>query len=239
MKLCDLTLETPEQNLACDEALLELCEAGESDEILRFWAPSQHFVVLGYANKTATEVNLPACHELSIPILRRSTGGGTVLQGPGVLNYSLILRIDDSGPFHGIATTNQFILERNRDALARLVIDPVEWCGQTDLAIGGLKCAGNAQRRLRHFLLFHGSFLLDLDFRLLERVLPLPSRQPEYRANRPHASFLLNLKVASDTLKAVLRESWGAAVPLRTIPFSQIASLTREKYALPEWNFKF
>jgi lipoate---protein ligase len=239
MKLCDLTLETPAQNLACDEALLDLCEAGESDDILRFWAPLQHFVVLGYANKATTEVNLAACHELSIPVLRRCTGGGTVLQGPGVLNYSLILRIDDSGPLRCIAGTNQFILERHRDALARLVTDPVEWCGQTDLAIGGLKCAGNAQRRLRHFLLFHGSFLLDLDFRLLQSVLPLPSRQPEYRANRPHSSFLLNLNIPSDSLKAVLREAWVADAPFESIPSDRIASLVREKYALPEWNFKF
>src|ERR1035441_2815400 len=99
MKLCDLTLPTPEENLACDEVLLDLCEAGGSDEVLRFWAPPQYFVVVGYANKAATEVNLPVCRELVIPVLRRCTGGGTVLQGPGVLNYSLILRIDESAQF--------------------------------------------------------------------------------------------------------------------------------------------
>ena len=46
MKLCDLTLGTPEENLACDEVLLDLCEAGDSDEILRLWALPQYFVVL-------------------------------------------------------------------------------------------------------------------------------------------------------------------------------------------------
>src|ERR1035438_927009 len=126
MKLCDLTLPTPEENLACDEVLLDLCEAGGSDEVLRFWAPPQYFVVVGYANKAATEVNLPVCRELVIPVLRRCTGGGTVLQGPGVLNYSLILRIDESGPCHSIPATNQFILERHRDALAGLVQAPID-----------------------------------------------------------------------------------------------------------------
>src|SRR5664279_2273934 len=102
MKLCDLTLQSPEENLACDEVLLDLCEAGDSDELLRFWAFPRYFVVLGYANNAATEVNLPVCQSLTIPVLRRCTGGGTVLQGPGVLNYSLILRIDASGPCHSI-----------------------------------------------------------------------------------------------------------------------------------------
>ena len=239
MKLCDLTLPTPEENLACDEVLLDLCEAGNSDEVLRLWALPRYFVVLGYANKAASEVNLPYCRKLSVPVLRRCTGGGTVLQGPGVLNYSLILRLDDSGPCHSIPATNQFILERHRDALARLVMAPVEWRGQTDLAIGGLKFAGNAQRRRRRFLLFHGSFLLHLDIGLLEKLLPQPSRQPDYRINRSHSDFLININVPDHALKAALGKVWNATVPLAPIPFDQIDILTREKYALDEWNLRF
>jgi lipoate---protein ligase len=239
MKLCDLTLGTPEENLACDEALLDLCEGGGSDEILRLWALPRYFVVLGYANKAATEVNLPFCQRLNIPVLRRCTGGGTVLQGPGVLNYSLILRLDDSRPFHSIPATNQFILQRHRDVLAALVSASVECRGQTDLAIGGLKFAGNAQRRRRRSLLFHGSFLLNLDTNLVEKTLPLPSRQPDYRVNRSHTDFLLNLKVSDHELKNALAKAWNATAPLEPIPFDQITHLAREKYALDEWNFRF
>jgi len=239
MKLCDLTLPTPAENLACDEVLLYLCEAGDSDEILRLWALPQYFVVLGYANKAATEVNLPLCQSLAIPVLRRCTGGGTVLQGAGVLNYSLILRTDASGPCHSLPATNRFILERHRDALAKLTTAPVEWRGQSDLAIGGLKFAGNAQRRCRRFLLFHDSFLLHLDLGLLEKILPLPSRQPDYRINRSHSDFLINLNVPDHSLKAALIEAWNATAPLDPIPLDQCARLAREKYALDEWNFKF
>ena len=239
MKLCDLTLGTPEENLACDEVLLDLCEAGGSDELLRLWALPQYFVVVGYANKTSSEVNLPFCRQYGIPVLRRCTGGGTVLQGPGVLNYSLILRIDDSGNHHSIPATNKHVLERHRDALAALACAPVEWRGQTDLAIGGLKFAGNAQRRRRHFLLFHGSFLLHLDLDLVEKALPLPSRQPPYRVNRSHSDFLLNLNVPPHTLKSALVKAWNASGVLDPLPWDQITRLAREKYALDEWNLKF
>jgi len=239
MKLCDLTLGTPEENLACDEALLDLCEAGGSDELLRLWALPRYFVVLGYANKAATEVNLPFCRQLNIPVLRRCSGGGTVLQGPGVLNYSLILRTDDSGPCHSIPATNRFILERHRDALAALVGTPVEWRGQTDLTIGGLKFSGNAQRRRRRFLLFHGSFLLHLDISLVEKALPLPSRQPDYRVNRSHADFLINVNVPVHSIKAALAKTWQTSGTLADIPFDPITHLAREKYSLDEWNLKF
>src|SRR6266853_3734385 len=113
---CDLTLSSAGENLACDEALLDLCEDGLCNELLRFWEPSQYFVVLGYANQARTEVNLPFCKQHGIPILRRCSGGGTVVQGPGCLNYALILRITEDGPMRSISSANQFIMERNRVA---------------------------------------------------------------------------------------------------------------------------
>jgi lipoate-protein ligase A len=238
MKLCDFTLPTPEENLACDEVLLDLCEAGECDEVLRLWALPQYFVVLGYANKAATEANLPFCRKLTIPVLRRCTGGGAVLQGPGVLNYSLILRIADSSPFQSIPATNRFILQRLRDTLAPILLAPVEWRGQTDLAIGGLKFAGNSQRRHRRCLLFHGSFLLHLDLSLVEKALAMPSRQPDYRLNRSHSDFLINLNIPPHTLKAALAKAWNATEPLAPIPWDAVTRLAREKYAMDEWNLR-
>jgi lipoate---protein ligase len=239
VKLCDVTFPTPQENLACDEALLELCEAGEADDLLRFWGPQQHFVVLGYANKAAREVNLPFCRAKGIPVLRRSTGGGTVLQGPGVLNYSLVLCFDAAGPLRSIHSTNEFILKRHQAALASLIGAPVERQGQTDLAIGGLKFSGNAQRRQRRCLIFHGAFLLNLDLALVEQTLPLPSREPEYRAGRSHKEFLLNLKLPPPDLKSALAAAWRADEAFGELPHARIEQLVREKYTTDEWNLKF
>lgn len=239
MKHCDLTLPSPEENLACDEVLLDLAESGLGGEVLRFWEPARHFVVVGYANKAATEVNLSFCATNGIPVLRRCTGGGTVIQGPGVLNYSLVLRFDSPGPLQSITAANEFILNRHQAALAALLGAPIEMRGHTDLAIGGLKFSGNAQRRKKHSLLFHGAFLLHLDIGLLERTLPMPSKQPDYRINRSHSAFLMNLRVPANLIKTALLRAWNAAEPLAEIPSTQISLLTREKYVLDEWNFKF
>src|SRR5689334_16956944 len=106
MKILDLTLPTPAENLACDEALLQAAETGNSGEVLRFWESPTHFVVVGYANKVGAEVNVAACDARNVPILRRCSGGGTVLQGPGCLNYALVLRIADDQPTHSIHSAN-------------------------------------------------------------------------------------------------------------------------------------
>ena len=243
MKHCELTLPTPEENLACDEALLDFCE--ERDEgataqgVLRFWEPSHYFVVLGYANPVATEVNLPFCQKQTIPVLRRCTGGGTILQGPGCLNYSLLLPIHSVAQLQSIPGTNDFILQKHQAALSALLQARVEKQGHTDLSIGGLKFSGNAQRRRKSFVLFHGSFLLHLDVELIEKALPLPSRQPDYRLRRSHTDFLINLKAPAHTIKTALLNAWEATEPLTDIPFSRIALLAERKYALDEWNFKF
>jgi lipoate-protein ligase A len=237
MNFCDLTLPTPEENLACDEALLDCCEEGVAGEVLRVWESSEYFVVLGYANKIGDEVRDSFCEDNGLPILRRCTGGGAVLQGPGVLNYSLILRAE--GELHNIPSTNNFILKRHQAALARILKAPVDIRGHTDLAIGGLKFSGNSQRRKKTFLLFHGTILLHLEIKLVEKALPFPSREPDYRLGRSHSDFLLNLKVPCELIKDTLRQSWNATPSLPQFPAERIALLVREKYSRPEWNHKF
>jgi lipoate-protein ligase A len=239
VKYCDLTLPTAEENLACDEALLELCESGGADGILRFWEPARYFVVVGYGNRMATEVNLGFCQQFDIPMLRRCSGGGTVLQGPGCLNYSLVLRCDESEALQSIPGTNEFVLQRHQRAMTALLGATVERRGQTDLAIGGLKFSGNSQRRRQKVLLFHGSFLLHLDIGLVEKALPLPTRRPDYRADRSHTDFLVNLKVPAHLIKAALLKTWGTQEALRQIPYDQISSLVEQKYRRDEWNLKF
>ncbi|HEY4984655.1 MAG TPA: lipoate--protein ligase family protein [Verrucomicrobiae bacterium] len=239
MKLLDLTLPWPAENLACDEALLDAAETGAGDEVLRFWESRESFVVVGYANKVAAEVNVAACETHGIPVLRRCSGGGTVVQGPGGLNYTLVLRITADGPLHSIGIANQFIMRQNRAALESVVNRPVAVRGHTDLTVGDRKFSGNSQRRKKHFLLFHGTFLLNFDLLLVSELLPMPSKQPDYREHRAHTEFLTNLNVPANEVKAALRQTWKAEEPLDNPPLEKITALARDKYATREWSFKF
>jgi len=257
MKLLDLTFRTPEENLACDEALLDRCDAGDGTEVLRFWEPAQYFVVVGYSNQIEREVNLEACRERGISILRRCSGGGTVLQGPGCLNYSLILRIDSNPALQTVTGTNRFVMERNRAALEKLLSDrsrceeapsshsalrtphsALSVRGHTDLAISDRKFSGNAQRRKRQAVLFHGSFLLNFNLDLVSRLLPMPPKAPDYRHSRSHGEFLMNLNVSASEVKSALNEVWSAIDELRDISKHAIRQLAAQKYSTNEWNFK-
>src|ERR1051325_1825030 len=102
LKLLDWTGASPAENLACDEALLDLCESAGGPEMLRFWEAQEPFVVLGYANKVEVEGDARACTRRGIPLLRRCTGGGAVVQLPGCLNYSLVLDFEASPALQSI-----------------------------------------------------------------------------------------------------------------------------------------
>ncbi|HEX5399186.1 MAG TPA: lipoate--protein ligase family protein [Verrucomicrobiae bacterium] len=248
----DHTFPSPPENLACDEALLDWAESGAGHESLRFWESPAPFVVVGYANQVATEVNVMACEQRKIAVLRRCSGGGTVVQGPGCLNYALVLPIDQAGPLHSIARANQFIMRRNRAAIESAIrgsrsTAPISVSGHTDLAfvtrhasrVSQKKFSGNSQRRRKHFLLFHGTFLLNFDLTLISELLPMPSKQPHYRESRSHADFLMNLNASADEIKTALRKTWSADAPLTNPPLDAIQTLAREKYSTNEWNFKF
>jgi lipoate---protein ligase len=235
MKYLDRTFSTPEENLACDETLLEACEADPACETLRFWEPHTHFIVLGLSNRINQSVRLQACQDRTVPILRRITGGGAILQGPGCLNFSLALRIDRSPNFRTIIGTNCQIIRAHLRALQPLLGPNLTHEGDTDLARSGLKFSGNAQRRKRNALLFHGTFLLQLDLNLLEALMPLPERQPAYRNNRTHQSFLTNLGIRAEAIKQTLRSAWEAREQVDAPPIE--TSLVR-RYQSDTWNLK-
>ena len=299
MKILDFAGVTPEVNLAMDEALVDALEEGEGEETLRFWESPAHFLVLGHGNRAATELQLDACERLGIPVLRRCSGGGAVLQGPGCFNYAVTLLVSGSGPLSHITTTNRHVMGRHQAAFARLLSRRVEVQGVTDLALAGcgddpavsgsaaraaipsacgdcgaapetaqasaslppdaasgvspshirqpeqadenlrwLKFSGNAQRRKRRALLFHGSFLLGLDMALLNQVLAHPSKEPDYRGQRTHADFLVNLTLPADAIKRALMDCWQAAGPLEAPPLARMRQLVEEKYSRREWNLK-
>lgn len=206
----DITFPTPGENLSWDEKLLLMRESGDICDILRVWEPGGYFVVLGRGSKAEEEVNLAACRAAGVPVLRRCSGGGTVLQGPGCLNYSLILNIPTRGPLCGISSTAQFILRRHVRALEPIIGHGIDIKGTADLALNDRKFSGNAQRRTLRAVLFHGTFLLNLDLSLVSEVLAVPAKAPAYRRSRSHEQFMTNLGIPPEEIANTLKSAWNA-----------------------------
>ena len=240
MRLLDYSFAEPEANLALDEVLLDRVEKGHSETALRFWESPSPFVVLGVSQKLTAETDESACRRIRIPILRRCSAGGCVLQGPGCLNYSLVIRYESYPEARTIHGSYQLILPAIARALEKRHGISARREGISDIAVEGLKISGNAQKRRKHAMLHHGTLLYDFNVTLAGQCLRHPAERPSYRGDRDHSAFLTNLSLPRSALVDAVLEAFSLKGPLESAPLSdemkQVQRLAREKYASDEWN---
>jgi lipoate-protein ligase A len=234
MHLLDLTLPTAVENVALDEALLFAAEEEHASEVLRFWEQPSLAVVVGSGGSIAIDVNESACDADRVPVVRRASGGGTVLIGPGCLCFSLVLAYEHAAGLDQIRASNQYVLARVARALRPISI--AELAGTSDLAVSGMKVSGNSQQRKRRHFLHHGTLLCGFDTRLFAKYLQFPERQPEYRGNRAHAEFVANLPATVAVVKQLLIAEWRPEGVYEPVPFEKARELVEEKYSRDEWT---
>ena len=238
MLLIDLTLPSPEENLALDEALLDEAEYGHApQEKLRLWEPELPLVVVGRSSHVAAEVREERCRELHVPILRRSSGGAAIVTGPGCLMYGVVLSLQLRPALRAIDLAHRFVLEAIAAALRQQGI-PAEQRGTSDLTLDDRKFSGNSLRVRREHLLYHGTLLYDFPLELIAACLGTPPRQPDYRGGRSHEAFVANLPLTSAELRRAVIGAWSIDAEEEAWPRKRVASLVAEKYSRPEWNFR-
>ena len=168
-------------------------------------------MVLGRIGRGEVDVNNTKVQEDNIPVLRRSSGGGTVVQGPGCLNYSLILSKQKYPELNDLRKSYEWISHKVMAALREAGVDayfrPI-----SDLATGQdeKKFSGNAQRRGKNYILHHGTILYNFDLALISRYLKMPQDIPEYRKGRPHTDFVTNISLDPPVFKDSLAKGFFA-----------------------------
>jgi len=236
MKLIDKTLADATQNVALDEALLLEAEKSRDEAgVLRIWEPTDWVVVVGRGSSVSREVELARCEDDGLPVIRRSSGGATIVAGPGCLFYAVVLSLDAYPSLRQIDQAHAFVLSRLVSELKKLV-PALERKGTSDLAIGDHKVSGNSLRCRKSHLLYHGTLLYNMPLDPLTRYLRFPPRQPDYRQGRSHADFVCNLKLSRDVVKQAVLAAWDHPTASITWPQEMTETLVSEKYSAETWN---
>ena len=237
MRFLDYSFRRPEENLAYDEILLELAENGRGGETLRVWESPAPFVVLGVSQVLRQEVYEKNCLDDRVAIMRRCSAGGCVMQGPGCLNYTLVLSHEAHPDIKTIRGSYCYILGALTAALANRGIS-AKHKGVSDMAVRGLKFSGNAQKRRRRFILHHGTVLYTLDTEKIARYIREPIDRPQYRGTRDHHGFLTNVPMDPADLKLVFCDAFNAD-PRPVRPgrgeIEAVKNLAKEKYRAHDW----
>lgn len=206
-----------------DFALLDDAWAGNRT---RVWTCPEVAVVLGVSRDCQAEVDLDQCRARSVSVLRRASGGGTVVIGPGTLQYAIVVphggrRPSDPEHPQTPSWTSEPTLDEVKRLGSRLAIEALTAAGvrgtissdsSGDLQVGDRKVAGVALRRVRGATLLHASLLLDADLEGIATLLRHPAREPAWRRGRSHGEFLANLGAVDARVfeKALARKGGGA-----------------------------
>ena len=173
-------------NMALDDALLHAVANGASPPILRLYRWQPATLTLGYAQVAGDGVDLVACREAGVDVVRRPTGGRAVYHDREV-TYAVIAPV--GGCFGGTVTASYRVIAGVLQNALRTFALPVELVpgqprgqvgravcftapAQHELLLDGCKVAGCAQKRRGQAFLQHGSIPLELDLALLQRLMP-------------------------------------------------------------------
>ena len=108
-------------------------DAGRGRPVLRFWEPADYAVVLGASCRLGDDVHVDACRADGVPILRRTSGGGTVVVGPGTLNVTVILPESAAPGLSAVDEAHRYVLDRIARSIRRAG-PPVTLAGRGDLS---------------------------------------------------------------------------------------------------------
>jgi len=171
-------------------------------------------VVIGRGGKVGVELDMPAIAADGVPVLRRRGGGCAVVLDPGNLIVSLVAPLPGVG---GVTSAFAACTEWLCRGLAAAGAPGVRGDGVSDLVLDDRKVGGSCIYRTRGLVYYSTTLLIASDISLVERYLPHPPREPEYRRGRRHGDFMgalpLDLKGnPADILAEILGKSpWNQA----------------------------
>ncbi len=257
---------TGAENMAIDQALMEvMAEGTDPRPILRFYGWNPAALSLGYAQSYAKEVDIEACRQANIDVVRRPTGGRAVLH-QYELTYSVIVpeseehvkgtiiesyvKISEAllKGLNAVGVPAEIVAQANTKHMGTAAcFDAPSWY---ELVVNGKKLVGSAQMRKDGILLQHGSIILHFDAELLFGLLKIPNEEvrlrllTSFKAKACALDEVWKRPVTLDELEREICFGFEDTMDIKLIP----SELTKEeqlmaaqlvgKYNSQEWTTK-
>jgi lipoyl(octanoyl) transferase len=252
-------------NMAIDEAIL-LRQKSRPLPTLRFYDWSQTAFSFGYFQKISAAVNVAKCAAHGIELVRRMTGGGTVIHGWD-LTYTLIVprgtevmpkeisaaycRISDCliYGFRELGVDAKRHVKRGSDVSGDSDTRPNACLAnpaQHDIMLNGKKIEGVSQRRNRLGVMFQGYIALDMP--PLD-ILALATKMPDSARVLSETSTAINREQHTPMNRAEIKRAmimgFEQTLGVRLIDggltpdeVESAESLAGAKYGTEDWNLR-
>ena len=196
-----LILDPPlpgKKNMEKDLEIMEEVSAGESPPTLRLYRWFPPAVSLGYFQDEREVIDMQACREAGVDVVRRPTGGRAVLHFHE-LTYSIIVPevhpfINNGGVMDAYRSISRGIITAFNllDILATLTPEEEGRAGLApgscfdtpsayEVQVNGRKVVGSAQLRRDGIVLQHGAIIFKLPVELYQKVLKKDYQKAEMK----------------------------------------------------------
>lgn len=228
-------------NHACEEYLMNNFD----EEIFMLWI-NKPSILIGRNQNTLSEINLDYVKENNILVVRRLSGGGTVFNDLGNINFSFITYRSSSDPKikNGFEKFALPVIH----ALNSLGINAT-FTGRNDITIDDKKFSGNAQYFQKDKLLHHGTLLYDCDISKLSLALKVKDIKFIDKSVKSISSRVTNIaehmkdKMSLLDFKEYLKTYIIKTHNIKTIytlnkkDLKEINKISKERFKTWEWNY--
>lgn len=234
------TTKDPYFNLALEEYLLK--EYPLKDNLFYVWR-NEPSIIIGRNQNPLNEVNIRFAEENNIPIIRRISGGGTVIHDLGNINFTYIMK-EPSKVNNYAFFTEPLIAVLNRIGIkARFV-------PSSHIYLGEQKISGNAQAIYKNKLIHHGTLLYDMNLSQASQQLSkrfdlsgnfVKSRRADIVNVKDYIPFKTDIEGFMEFLQkeVLLNDTTVKEIQLSESDLRRIQALRNEKYNTYEWNFTY
>lgn len=230
----------PYFNLATEEVLFRNDFYGE--DIFLIWESEPAFI-LGRNQNPFIEIN-PEFFQKNIPIIRRISGGGTIYQDLGTLNFSFI-----TNNYESRINDYEYFLEPIITVLKKLGV-AAYFVPKSHLYVDKAKISGNAQAFANNRLLHHGTLLYNTNTNIINQALVKYESRIKTNQVLSKKQEVINLQslfkesYQYEGLKSLIIDSYvkmrGVNPKIAILDAEMIHSiniLVNEKYKTWDWNF--
>ncbi len=222
---------------AADEALAVARQQNRIPNTIHLYQRAPSAVSMG-CSQSINDINADYCQHHNIPLIRRSSGGGSIYTDRGCLIYSLVFNPLDQG-----LSTPQIVFDRVCgwlvNALKSLHITTTHK-PPNDILLNAKKISGSAQRRKPPITLIHGTLLVNTDLSVMEKVLPhsvtpVTTLYKEIPTDSPSFDQLKNALISTSEHSFNMHVCPGAFTPYEQ---QLINKLLDTRYHCNEWTTK-
>jgi lipoate-protein ligase A len=236
-------------NMGLDEAVLESVSSGLQPPTLRLYGWKPKAISLGYFQGAKEELDIEACSDHGVDIVRRITGGGAVFHD-SELTYSIVIPESHSLAYPSILDSYSLLCMGIIEGLASIGVRS-SFAPINDIVHEGKKISGNAQTRKKHCILQHGTILIDVDVEQMFSLLKVPKEKAagkliaDVKARVTSLAAILGTKPDFGALSKAIAEGFSRALDLELEPdqasnteIEQAHILAKEKFSSQDWIFR-